>query len=94
MQRTVRGTVPYAAWVNSGHLTQTDGEIADHDRILADILEDCGRFSVIEIGYDAWNAAQLAKALTDSGQKMEPFIQGPKSYQPAWQGFELCYTAG
>jgi phage terminase large subunit-like protein len=93
-QRTIRGTVPYAAWVNAELLTQTEGEVADHEKILADILEDCARFSVIEIRYDGWNAAQLAQALKDAGQTMVPFIQGPKSYQPSWHSFEMAYTSG
>jgi phage terminase large subunit-like protein len=93
-QRTVRGTVPYAAWIAAGHITQTDGEVTDYVRVEREILEDCARFAPIEIGYDSWNAVQLANNLKESGQPVIPFIQGPKSYQPAMSAFEREYSRG
>ena len=93
-QRTIRGTVPYAAWVGSGLLEQTPGEVTDHAVIEAAIVEAHGRFKIQSIGYDGWNAAQLVAKLKTSGVAMEQFIQGPKSYHPAMQEFERSYIAG
>lgn len=93
-QRTIRATVPYAAWVASGLLEQTPGEVIDHDVIERAVREAHERFRVTVINYDAWNAAQLTEKLKNAGVPMEQFIQGPKSYHPAMQEFERAYIAG
>jgi phage terminase large subunit-like protein len=93
-QRTIRATVPYAAWAASGLLEQTPGEVIDHDVIERAVREAHERFRVKVINYDAWNAAQLTEKLKNAGVPMEQFIQGPKSYHPAMQEFERAYIAG
>lgn len=93
-QRTIRNTVPYAGWMASGALEQTPGEVTDHDVIEAAIKEAAERFEIRSIGYDAWNAAQLTAKLVEAGVPMEQFIQGPKSYTPAYKEFERAYLAG
>ena len=93
-KRTARGTVPYAGWVSSGHIEQTEGAVIDNDVVEARILEDCARFNVQAVHYDPWNAKRLVAKLEAAGIKMEPFIQGPKSYHPAMQEFERAYMAG
>lgn len=89
--RTSRGLVPYAAWVNSGHLIEAGDGSIDHDVIAETILQQHKNFSILGLGYDTWNAAQIAKRLTDDGVPMIPFIQGPKSYSPAMKGLERAY---
>lgn len=93
-QRTVRGTVPYAAWVGSGALEQSPGEINSHETIGAAILEAHGRYKMLTLFYDAWNAAQLVGKLKEAGVNAMQFIQGPKSYHPAMQEFERAYLVG
>ena len=93
-QRTVRGTVPYAAWVGGGQLEQTDGETIDQAVVQEAIVEACLRFNVKSIGYDRWNASQVVKYLEGKRVPLEEFIQGPKSYHPAMQEFERAYIAG
>lgn len=93
-QRTERGTVPYAAWIEAGYVTQTPGDVTDYDLIEAQIAEDCRRFSPTEVGYDPWGATQFSNNLVAAGLPLVQFIQGPKSYHPAWQAFERAYTSG
>lgn len=93
-QRTVRGTVPYAAWVESGYIEQTPGEVTDFGVIERAIVEANERFNIQSIGYDQWNAAQLVQKLEDQAVPMQLFIQGPKSYHPAMKAFEHAYIAG
>jgi phage terminase large subunit-like protein len=93
-QRTIRATVPYAAWAAAGLLERTPGEVIDHDVIERAVREAHERFRVKVINYDAWNAAQLTEKLKNAGVPMEQFIQGPKSYHPAMQEFERAYIAG
>lgn len=93
-QRTERGTVPYAAWVEAGLIKQTDGDVADYEIVEADIKAICERFNVVGIAYDQWNAADLVNRLVAAELPMIKFIQGPKSYHPAMQALELAYIGG
>lgn len=93
-QRTERGTIPYAAWVEAGLLQQTEGDVTDYTVIEREILEDVARFNIQQIAYDKWNALDLVNRLTAAEVPLVEFIQGPKSYHPAMQAFERAYIAG
>jgi phage terminase large subunit-like protein len=93
-QRTERGTVPYAAWVESKLIKQTDGDVTDYAVIEADIKELCERFNPSEIAYDRGTRSTSCNRLTEANLPMVEFIQGPKSYHPAMQALELAYGAG
>lgn len=93
-QRTVRRSVPYAAWIAAGFIRQTPGDVTDYNVIEADILEDFGRFNISAVAYDPWNATQLANNLIGQGMPLQQFIQGPRSYNPAMKAFEMAYTSG
>ena len=92
--RTERGTVPYAAWVNSGLIKQTDGDVTDYAVIEADVKEICERFNVEKLAYDRWNATDLVNRLVEDELPMIEFVQGPKSYHPAMQSVERAYISG
>jgi phage terminase large subunit-like protein len=93
-QRTERRSVPYAAWVASGNLIQTEGDVADYNVIREQVTADWERFSPAKVAYDPWNATQLALELAEAGIEMEKFIQGPRSYHPAMQACEIAYISG
>jgi len=93
-QRTERGTVPYAGWVAEGWITQTAGNVVDNNLIAAEIIADCERFQPRVVAYDAWNAAAMAVRLTEAGVEMVQFIQGGKSYHPAFKALDCAYRAG
>ena len=57
----------YQGWVTDGHLTATDGDIIDHDVIHADLVSDAEVFRIVRVGYDPYNATQLAVNLSRSG---------------------------
>lgn len=92
--RTERGTVPYASWVETGLLKQTEGNVTDYGVIERDILDACERFDVQLIAYDRWNASDLVNRLVEAELPMIEFVQGPKSYHPAMQSLERAYIAG
>ncbi|MDZ4253995.1 MAG: terminase TerL endonuclease subunit [Sulfuritalea sp.] len=92
--RTVRGTVPYAAWVGAGLLEVTPGEVIDHDVIEEAILDAKAQYALRSIHYDRWNADQIVKNLKKAGVEMVEFIQGAKSYNPAMKAFERAYLSG
>jgi phage terminase large subunit-like protein len=93
-QRTERGTIPYAAWVASGHITQTDGDVVDYAVVERDIRDAFEAFGPSAIAYDRWNATDICNRLRTAELPMVEFIQGPKSYHPAMQEFERAYIAG
>ena len=92
--RTERGTVPYAAWVTSGAIKQTGGNVVDYSIIESDVKAACERFNVQNIAYDRWNATDLVNRLVEAEVPLIEFIQGPKSYHPAMQELERAYIAG
>ncbi len=93
-RRAQRNLVPYAGWVRSGYMLETQGEVTDYDEIFKKVLWVKDNFNLVSIAYDQWNAAQLASKLTAEGIEMLPFIQGPKSYHPAMKTFEEAYYSG
>ena len=92
-RRALRGTVPYEAWVGSGLMTTTQGDVIDYDVIEADIRVDVARFRPELIAYDRWNATDLVNRLTKDDFPMIEFVQGPKSYHPAMQALERLYLS-
>jgi phage terminase large subunit-like protein len=92
--RTTRGTVPYAGWVEAKHLIQTPGEIADHSKVLAQIIDVSETFDLQGVAYDTWNASQLAVDMAKAKIRAVPFVQGPRSYHPAMKAFEEAYISG
>ena len=92
--RTERNTVPYAAWVEAGLIEQTEGEVTDYEEIAAAIIEARDTFNLQSVAFDKWNATDLVNRLLAKNMPMEQFIQGPRSYQPAWKELERAYISG
>lgn len=96
-QRTERGTTPYAAWVASGHLKQTDGNVTDYEVVRKDILGALEEFRPAKVGFDTWNAQTLVNQLVEAdvpGVEFVQFVQGTRSYHPAVQAAEAAYMGG
>lgn len=55
----------YQKWADAGELIVTPGEITDFGRIKADVIDAIERFFPIEIGFDPWEAMQMASELVD-----------------------------
>jgi phage terminase large subunit-like protein len=92
-RRTERGLVPYEAWVRSGFLIEAGDDVTDYDVVQKCITDANEEFRILAIGYDTWNARQLAVKLVAKEINMVEFIQGPKSYHPAMKELERAYTA-
>ncbi len=89
--RTERGVVPYAGWVAAGLIEATEGEVTDYSVVEARIREDIARFGPQAIGYDRWNAAEIAQRLLADGHPLVEFNQTTKNYHPAMQELERAY---
>lgn len=93
-QRTVRGTVPYAGWVEAALVEQTDGNVTDYTVIETAIREDFKRFKITSIAFDRWNAQEISTRLLEDGLPLVEFQQNTRAYHPAMQELERAYVAG
>jgi phage terminase large subunit-like protein len=80
--------VPYADWVRDGYLTATPGAITDYEFVREEIKALSTRWHIDEIGYDSWNATQLATQLTSDGATMVRIPQTYSGLAPAWRELE------
>lgn len=71
-----RHKVPYDLWVERGLIRPTQGASADFAKIEADILALSHEYNILEIGYDEWQARQMAQSLEGYGLVMIALRQG------------------
>lgn len=58
----------YQAWRNDGLIIETDGTITDYRRVEDDVKDACERFMVRHLGFDQYNATDLAIRLEEWAQ--------------------------
>jgi phage terminase large subunit-like protein len=68
--------MPYDVWARGGFLILTPGNVIDYDFIRKQINDLAERFQIAELGYDPWNATQLATQLQGDGLTVVPVRQG------------------
>lgn len=88
VERSKRDGVPYADWVRDGYLIATPGNVTDYNWIKRDVLELAVKHELWEIGFDRWNATQLATDLTQEGATMFAIPQTHAGLAPAWRELE------
>lgn len=57
----------YQAWVNSGHLIQTPGNMISLEQIQEDVIESDGMTPIREVAKDPWGGHQLGANLQEVG---------------------------
>ena len=93
-ERSKRDGVPYADWVRDGYLIATPGNVTDYAFVEAKILEQAELFAIGEIGYDRWNATQLATDLMQDGAPMIAIPQTHAGLGPAWRELDKLIIEG
>jgi phage terminase large subunit-like protein len=93
-RRQDRDRVPYQTWASQGHLTLTDGDVVDYERVRADILRLVAHYKVREVALDRWNATQLTTQLQGDGVTVVPYGQGFASYSGPSREFEGLVLGG
>jgi phage terminase large subunit-like protein len=79
-ERSKTDRVHYEAWVDSGFITATPGNVIDYEFIQKDIVKASEDYDLQEIGFDPWNASALANTLyNDYGIMMVEMRQGTKT---------------
>lgn len=67
---------PYKAWQATGWINGTDGNVTDYNPVKQQILRSMTDYEVCEIGFDRWNALQLANELLD---QQVPLVEVPQN---------------
>lgn len=83
----------YQRWIQDGFLVATPGNVIDYDFILKDLVELGKTIRIRELGFDPWNATQLAVQLGGAGFKMVEMRQGPKTLSEPSKEFEKLTVA-
>jgi phage terminase large subunit-like protein len=93
-ERSRRDGVPYADWVRDGYLIPTPGNVTDYNFIQAKIVELAELYTIGDIGYDKWNATQLAVNLTADGATMVAVPQTYAGLGPGWRELDKLLIQG
>lgn len=72
VRRSQADRVPYDRWRDAGWIIATPGNAVDYERVRKQVNEDAQRFRIRQIGYDPWNASQLAMQLLGDGVASHP----------------------
>jgi len=83
----------YRAWVQSGELVTTDGNMIDYAVIEADIRHFCQRFDVAEIVIERYGALNLADNLSNSGLPARIESKNAKVFTPPAKELEARIKA-
>jgi phage terminase large subunit-like protein len=81
-------------WMDAGHITATEGNVADYDVIEGVIREDCERFGVETVYFDPWNATGVTNHLAAEGVKLVEFGQTIKNYNAPMRELERLVMSG
>lgn len=84
----------YQGWAKKGFLTPTPGDVIDFATIEADLLQFKSRFQVRCIGYDPWQATQLATRLASQGAKVMEFRQTVANFSEPTKELDALMRSG
>ena len=83
----------YGAWSKAGWLTPTDGNVTDYAPVKAQVLWAVQEFDVVDIGFDRWNAQQLANELLEADVPLVEVPQNTGGMHPGSKRLEeLVYS--
>lgn len=84
----------YASWSHDGHLILTPGNVADYERITADVFNLLKAYRIEAVGYDPWQALAMASALLGKGVPMVKVPQNVQQLSEPMKQFERLILAG
>jgi phage terminase large subunit-like protein len=74
-ERVRNDKVKYDQWVKEGFIKTTPGSRIDYSTIESDILKLRDEYEIREIGYDPWNAYEMAQKLIEGGFEQKQLIE-------------------
>lgn len=75
-------------WVDAGYITLTPGNTVDYSFVRHQINEIAQEYNLVGLGYDPWNAAQLAQELQGDGLPVVEWRFGIKTMSEPSKEFE------
>ena len=93
-ERVKTDGVPYDLWAAQGYIHLTPGNVIDYAFIRQVVTSLRDRYFIREIGYDPWNAMQLALDLTDDGFECFEVRQGFKTMSEPMKTINAEVRAG
>lgn len=84
----------YPAWAKAGHLTITDGNETDFQRIEDDLLAFCARFRVLSVAYDPWAATQFAQRMLMQDVPMVEFRANTQNFSEPTKELDAAMRSG
>lgn len=81
-------------WVEKGFLTLTPGSVTDYEIVRQGILEDLKAYQVGAVGFDRWNAQQIATQLKRDGCNLVEVGQGFRDLSEPSKELEALWMAG
>lgn len=79
----------YKEWIRQGHAFKTSGNVVDYNYILQKLLEASKHLSMIDIGYDAYNATQFVINAEAEGLPMAAFSQSLANFNKSTKFFQM-----
>ena len=92
--REREANVPYQTWGSKGFINLTPGNVIDYEFIKQKIRDRGQLFSTEELGFDPWNAMQIAIQLGEEGLKTVEVGQGYRSLSEPTKELEKLITSG
>ena len=89
-----RFRILYGEWRRAGWLTVTPGNVTDYDFILADLMRAADGYTLMGVGYDAWNATQFVINATERGLPMKAFSQSTGNFNRPTKEMERMLLSG
>ena len=85
--RVRKDRIPYDIWVRQGFINTTPGNIVDQEVIRKQVNTLRDVYAIAEVGFDSWNATQLANELQGDGVKVVETRQGYKTFSEPMKNF-------
>lgn len=85
-----RHAIPFSEWAAAGWVNLTEGNVVDYQAVRDKIVATRDRLgvSMIDSGYDPWNATETVQQLERDGWAMVPIRQGYASMSPPCKEYE------
>lgn len=84
----------YAGWAKEGWITLTPGNVIDFSYIKDDMRDFAGRFQVLEVPFDPFQATQLSTEMLDEGFPMVEVGATVKNFSEPMKEFEKLVVSG
>lgn len=84
----------YSGWEVTGRLTVTHGNTLDFGLIRDVILDDSSRFEIRDIGYDPWQATQLAQQLQAEGASVTEYRNNVQNFSYPMKEIDALVRSG